>query len=268
MFNLLDWLQNRDVLAAWLFLFGAVFGSFGNVVIYRLPKGENIAWPGSRCQSCLKAIPWYHNIPILSWFLLRGKCAKCKAPYSFRYPFVELLMGVLFACAGARFGFTITLAEALIFIFAVVCASFIDIDHMILPDKFTLSGIVIGLVGAALNPDRSFMDALYGVLMGGGFLWAVAYLYFVFRGREGMGGGDIKLLGWIGAVLGWKAVPVVILASSILGACVGIALAIKAKGGMNKAIPFGPYLAGAALLYLLLDGQRLSDWYLAMHGLQ
>ncbi len=177
-------------------------------------------------------------------------------------------MGALFAWAGWTFGLSPTLVEALIFIFCTVCASFIDIDHMILPDKFTLSGIVIGLIGAALNPDRHFMDALYGVLMGGGFLWAVAYLYYVFRGREGMGGGDIKLLGWIGAVLGWKAVPVVILASSVLGAIVGILLALKARGGMNKAIPFGPYLAGAALLYLLCDGQRLSDWYLSMHGLQ
>ncbi|MEK7358112.1 MAG: A24 family peptidase, partial [Bdellovibrionota bacterium] len=204
--------------------------------------------------------------PIFAWFWLKGKCANCKAPYSFRYPLVELLMAVLFAGAAWRLGASWTLIEAFLFIFGVVCACFIDLDHMILPDKFTLSGIVIGLIGAALNPERSFLDAVYGVLAGGGFLWAVAYLYYVFRGREGMGGGDIKLLGWIGAVLGWKAVPLVILSSSILGSIVGLALASRTKDGMQYAIPFGPYLGGAALLYLLFDGSRFAEWYLSMHG--
>jgi leader peptidase (prepilin peptidase)/N-methyltransferase len=122
-------------------------------------------------------------------------------------------------------------------------------------------------VGAALNPEREFLPALYGVLMGGGFLWAVAYLYYALRGRDGMGGGDIKLLAWIGAVLGWKAIPVVILVSSLLGALIGIILALRTKDGLKQAIPFGPYLAGAALLYLLFDGASWADWYLALHGL-
>lgn len=257
------------VLPSILFVFGTLFGSFANVVIYRLPRGESVVFPGSFCRSCKTSIRWYHNIPIYSWFVLRGKCAACGARYSFRYPFVEFLMGALFAAAGAVIGWQWTLIEALPFIFGLVTCSFIDLDHMILPDKFTLSGIVIGLTGAALNPDRSFLDALYGVVMGGGFLWAVAYLYFVFRGHEGMGGGDIKLLAWIGAVLGWQAIPVVILVSSVIGSIVGVALALRTKGGMKMkhAIPFGPYLAGAALLYLLLDGERLSGWYLALHGL-
>lgn len=250
-----------------LFLFGAIFGSFANVVIYRMPRGESVAFPSSHCQNCKAPIRWYHNVPILAWFWLRGRCAKCEAKFSFRYPFVELLMGVLFAAAGNAFGPSWTLVEALIFIFGLVTVSFIDIDHMILPDKFTLSGIVIGLLGAALNPEREFLSALYGVLMGGGFLWAVAYLYYVFRNREGMGGGDIKLLAWIGAVLGWQSVPVVILVSSLLGSLIGIALALKNRGGMKTAIPFGPYLALAALLYLLLDGSRWSEWYLQLHGL-
>ena len=249
------------------FIFGAILGSFANVVIYRLPLGKSIVRPGSACMSCGKSVRWYNNVPILAWFWLRGRCANCKAPYSFRYPFVEFLMGALFAAGVYRFGLSWTLIEALLFIFAVVTASFIDLDHMILPDKFTLSGIVIGLVGAALNPDRSFLDAVYGVLAGGGFLWAVAYLYYVFRGREGMGGGDIKLLGWIGAVLGWKAIPIVILASSLTGSIVGIILASRTKDGMSHAIPFGPYLAASALAYMLADGARLADWYLAMHGL-
>lgn len=256
-----------EVLALWLFPLGAVFGSFANVVIYRMPRGESVAFPGSHCQSCKTPIRWYNNVPILAWFWLRGKCAHCGARFSIRYPLVELIMAILFAAAGYAFGFQWTLVEALIFIFSVVTASFIDIDHMILPDKFTLTGIAIGLIGAALNPERSFMDAFYGVLLGAGFLWAVAYLYYVFRHREGMGGGDIKLLGWIGALLGWKAIPIVILLSSVIGSVVGVVLALRTKGGMQQPIPFGPYLAGAALLYLLLNGPRWSEWYLSLHGL-
>ncbi len=256
-----------------LFVLGALIGSFANVVIYRLPRGENIAWPGSHCQSCSASISWYHNVPILAWFWLRGKCAKCGAKYSFRYPFVELLMAVLFLLAGYRLGpvtlevFPWTLVEALIFITCALICSFIDLDHMILPDVFTLSGIVIGLIGSLLNPDRNFWDAVIGVLAGGGALWAVGYLYLALRNREGMGGGDVKLLAWIGAVLGWKAIPIVILLSSVLGSILGIAIAIRTKDGMNKPIPFGPYLAGAAILYILLGGNQWSDWYLSLHGL-
>jgi leader peptidase (prepilin peptidase) / N-methyltransferase len=248
------------------FVFGAMFGSFANVVIYRMPLGKSVVRPGSACGSCGTPIKWYNNVPIFAWFWLRGRCAKCGAAYSFRYPLVELSMALLFTAAAWRFGFSWTLIEALIFIFMVVTASFIDLDHMILPDKFTLTGIAIGLAGAALNPERDFLEALYGVLAGGGFLWAVAYLYFVFRGREGMGGGDIKLLAWIGAVMGWQAVPLVILSSSLLGSVIGLALAARTKDGMQNAIPFGPYLAGAALAYLLCDGSRVAEWYLSMHG--
>jgi leader peptidase (prepilin peptidase) / N-methyltransferase len=250
-----------------LFVFGAAFGSFANVVIYRMPKGESVAFPSSFCRSCNTTIKWYNNIPIVSWFFLRGKCAKCGAKYSFRYPAVELLMGVLFAMAGYAVGFNWTLLESLIFIFCVTTASFIDLDLMILPDKFTLSGIVIGLLGAWLNPERAFLPALIGAAAGFAFLYAIAYLYIVFRDREGMGGGDIKLIAWIGAVLGWKSIPFVILVSSILGSVIGIALATRTKGGMTQAIPFGPFLAGAALIYLLFDGAGLANWYLALHGL-
>lgn len=263
-----DALTSQPIFEILLFIFGALLGSFGNVVIYRMPLGQNIAWPGSHCFSCKKPVAWYNNVPIFAWFWLRGKCANCKAPFSFRYPFVEFLMAVLFALAGYCLGPSWYLLEALIFIFMVVCASFIDLDHMILPDKFTLTGIVLGLIGAALNPEREFLPALYGVLLGGGFLWSIAYLYYALRGREGMGGGDIKLLAWIGAILGWKAVPIVILLSSVIGAIVGIILAIRTKDGMALAIPFGPYLSGAALVYLLANGVQWADWYLAMHGLQ
>jgi leader peptidase (prepilin peptidase) / N-methyltransferase len=245
------------------FIFGAIFGSFANVVIYRLPKGESISFPGSHCYSCKKPVRWFHNIPIFSWFLLKGKCADCKAPFSFRYPLVEFLMGLVFYLAFYFYGWNWQLLEILIFLFGLVTVSFIDLDHYILPDVFTLSGIVIGLVGALLNPERSFLDALLGVLIGGGFLWAIAYFYFVFRKEEGMGGGDIKLLAWMGAVLGWKAIPFVIITSSVVGSLGGIWVALKQKKGMKAAIPFGPYLALGAVAYLF-GGQEIASWYLKL----
>lgn len=243
------------------FVFGLLFGSFANVVIWRLPLEQNLAWPGSRCPKCSTPISWFDNIPVVSWLLLRGMCRACRAPISFRYPLVELIMGGLFAGMVYKYGLNWLTAEYLIFCFGLVVVSFIDLDHMILPDEFTISGIVIGLLGAALNPSREWMPALWGVLMGGGFLWAVAYVYLALRQQEGMGGGDVKLLAWIGAVLGWQAIPFVILVSSLLGSVVGLVAARKSGAGLKASIPFGPYLAVAALLYLF-GGARLGIWYL------
>lgn len=176
-------------------------------------------------------------------------------------------MATLFLIAGYVLGPTPTLLESLPFIFALVTSSVIDLDHYLLPDKFTLSGIVIGLVGALLNPDRSFQAAALGVLLGGGFLWAIAYLYYAARNREGLGGGDIKLLAWIGAVLGWQAIPFVILFASVTGAVIGVVMAMRSKEGFNKPIPFGPFLAAGALLFQLGFGSSWTRWYLELHGL-
>jgi leader peptidase (prepilin peptidase)/N-methyltransferase len=178
---------------------------------------------------------------------------------------VEFITALLFGFAAWRFGLSWTLVEALAFCFALVCCIFIDYDHYLLPDIFTLSGILIGLMGAWINPDRSFWDALIGVFIGGGFLWAIAYFYLVFRGREGLGGGDIKMLAWIGAVLGWKAIPFVVLASSLTGAVFGAAVSLRSAEGMSKPIPFGPFLAIAALVYMLLGGESWVQWYLDLH---
>ncbi|MFV8256161.1 prepilin peptidase [Bdellovibrio bacteriovorus] len=245
------------------FVLGAIFGSFGNVVIYRLPREESVVKPRSYCYSCKTQIKWYDNIPILSWFILRGKCRKCQAKFSFRYPLVEIIMAVLFALSYHYAGLTWTLLEYLIFIFGLVVCTFIDLDHMILPDEFTLSGIVIGLIGAALNPQREFLDALFGVLMGGGFLWGMAYVYYMFTKNEGMGGGDIKLLAWIGAIVGWKAIPFVIMTSAIVGSVIGLIAARKQKAGLKTVIPFGPYLALGAVIYLF-GGEAIALWYLGL----
>ncbi len=262
-------------------LVGACFGSFANVVIYRLPAGLSVVRPGSYCWACNTPIKLRHNLPVIGWFFLRGRCANCKTKYSFRYPAVEILMAVLFGFAFYKIGWNWSLFEALILIFGLVTVSFIDFDHERLPDKFTLPGIVIGLIGALLNPERDFLTAVYGVLLGGGFLWAIAYLYELIRQQEGMGGGDIKLLAWIGAVLGWKSVPFIILVASISGSIVGVGAMLLSKKSKTETgsqdhvaaepeafrIPFGPFLSTAALIYLLLDGEKVIAWYLDLHKL-
>ncbi|MBX2988812.1 MAG: prepilin peptidase [Bdellovibrionaceae bacterium] len=245
---------------AFFFVFGALWGSFANVVIHRMPLEKSVVKPRSHCGSCGKTVPWHDNIPIASWFLLRGRCRHCGASFSFRYPVVEFLTAVLFAACFALDGWSWILVEHLVFVWALVACSFIDLDHMILPDEFTLSGIIIGLIGALLIPERSFWDALGGVLLGGGFLWFMAWLYYSLTGVEGMGGGDIKLLAWIGAVLGMRAVPYVIVVSAVLGSVIGLALAWKQKQGLKTVIPYGPYLALAAVSYLF-GGQTLAREY-------
>lgn len=244
-------------------LYGLLLGSFANVVIYRLPKGESVVRPRSRCPKCGTQVAWYDNIPVLSWILLKAKCRKCAAPISWRYPLVELITGGLFAAIVWRYGISWLTLEYLIFAWSLVVVSFIDIDLMILPDVFTLSGIVIGLAGALLNPEREFWPAFAGVLMGGGFLWLIAYLYLLLRKQEGMGGGDIKLLAWIGAILGWTAIPFVILVASIVGSVLGLGLALNSKAGLKSVIPFGPYLAFAAIVYIL-GGEDVGRWYISL----
>jgi leader peptidase (prepilin peptidase) / N-methyltransferase len=237
-------------LAVFFFLIGACFGSFANVVIFRMPLDLSVVAPRSFCPTCKTTIPWFDNIPIVSWFVLRGRCRKCKTAFSFRYPLTEFLMASLFCAVFVQYGLSWLTLEYLIFVFGLVTASMIDFDHMILPDEFTLTGILLGLLGAAFNPEREFWPALSGVLVGGGFLWAVAAIYSALRKQEGMGGGDIKLIAWIGAVLGWTAVPFVILFASLTGTLVGLLVMLKRKSDLQTAIPFGPYLALGALAYM------------------
>lgn len=244
------------------FVIGSCMGSFGNVLIYRLPLGESVLGR-SRCQNCKKTVAWYNNIPLFSYFLLRGSCSSCKFKFSFRYVVVEFITAVLFSLVILKYGLTWLSLEYLIFVFALVTASFIDIDHMILPDEITLGGLCIGIIGAAVNIERSFFEAFLGFLLGGGALWLVAYIYYVFTGREGLGGGDIKLLAWIGAILGWKAIPFVILSSSILGSVVGFAISNGRKNKLKTMIPFGPFLAIGAILYLL-GLKSVGVWYLQL----
>lgn len=173
------------------------------------------------------------------------------------------MMGGFFAIIIYQYGMTWLTLEYLILIFGLLVGAFIDFDHMILPDEITLGGLVIGLIGAAINPERDFLEAVFGVLFGGGILWSVAYIYFIFTGREGLGGGDIKLLAWLGALLGWRAIPFVILSSSILGSIVGLIISKRNKSGMQTMIPFGPFLALGAVLYIL-GLKSVGIWYLQL----
>lgn len=264
--NLLELADFKVVISFIGFIFGAVFGSFANVVIYRFPLGESLLFEicgRSRCNKCKKNILWRYNVPLFSYFFLKGRCSFCGEPFSIRYPLVEFIMASLFALVLYQYGVSWTSFEYLILVFGLVTASFIDYDHMILPDEITLGGLLIGLIGAALNPERDFVEAFLGVLFGGGILWVVAYIYFVFTGREGLGGGDIKLLAWLGALLGWKAIPFIILSSSVLGSIVGITLSKKNKSGLKTMIPFGPFLALGAVLYIF-GLKSVGIWYIQL----
>jgi len=244
------------------FIFGLVIGSFLNVCIHRLPASQSIVHPRSRCPQCGHLIRVYDNIPVLSYLLLRGRCRDCGARISLRYPVVELLSGAFAAMALARFGlgWQALLMYALIAAFLVI--TFIDLDHRIIPDVITLPGIPIGLA-ASFGPGMiSPLEALLGILAGGGSLFLVAWGYQLVTQREGMGGGDIKLLAMIGAFIGWKGVLLTIFIASLTGTLAGMALIFRRRGDMKLAVPFGPFLAVGAIAYLFM-GPELISWYLA-----
>lgn len=231
------------------FIFGAVVGSFLNVCIYRLPDKTSIIKPLSRCPHCEKPIRFYDNIPIISFFILKGKCRDCGGKISWRYPLVELLTGILALLLFLKFGLSLKFLAAFVFAAALVVITFIDLDHKIIPDIITLPGIPIFLLAGIFIMKVPWPEALIGVLVGGGVLFAIAFVYEALTKREGMGGGDIKLLGMIGGFFGWKALIFILLASSLTGALIGIAAMIIKKQDMKYALPFGPFLAAAAIAY-------------------
>lgn len=243
---------------------GAIVGSFLNVVIYRVPReGESLVWPGSRCTTCHAAIAWYDNIPILSWFILRGRCRRCSARFSFRYPAVEILGAVWFVAVYWRFGLTPITLVYFVFGASLIAVTFIDIDHRIIPNVISLPGILVGLIVMPLVLDdtvRALVSRLIGVLAGGGFLLATALLYFLLRKSEGMGLGDVKLLAMIGAFLGWPAIIFTVFLASLLGAAYGIVLMVFRGGGRRTAFAFGPALAVSALLYVFVGSAVMYLW--------
>ena len=245
------------------FVIGAVIGSFLNVCIHRLPAGESVVYPPSHCPGCGVRIRSRDNIPLLSYVLLRGRCRSCGAAISLRYPVVEALSGALLVLLLYRFGLSPALGVYAAFVAALIVVSFIDLDHQIIPDVISLPGIVVGLVASALGQGPPLLDSLLGALVGGGMLYAVAVGYHAFTGREGMGGGDIKLLAMIGAFLGWRGVLLSLIIGSFTGAVVGISLILVRRTDSRVPIPFGPFLALGAVCSLAF-GDRLIAWYLQM----
>jgi len=243
------------------FIFGICIGSFLNVCIFRLPEGRSIVHPASACMACARPIRWYDNIPVLSYILLRGRCRRCGSRFSVRYPLVELMTGLLAAALCRRFGCSFEAGVYFVFAAALTVVTFIDIDHRIIPDIITLPGIPLGLAAAFGPTQLGWPDALFGILCGGGSLLAVAWLYRLMTGKEGMGGGDIKLLAMIGAFVGWKGVLLTIFTASAVGTFTGLLLMVRLKKNMKLAIPFGPFLAIGAMLHLFF-GEAIIAWYL------
>jgi len=265
-------------------IFGLAIGSFLNVVIHRLPKmlerqwraefaelegrepaatapPYNLAVPRSECPKCGHRISALENIPLVSYLALRGRCSACKAPISPRYFVVELVTGLLTGFVAWRYGFTLTTAAVLLFVWAMLALAFIDLDTFYLPDDITLpllwAGLLVNLAATFVELPSAVIGAAGGYLA----LWLVFWAYKFATGKEGMGFGDFKLLAAIGAWLGWKMLPVVILLSSLVGALVGISLIVFARHGRNVPIPFGPYLALAGLVAMFW-GDALVNYYL------
>ena len=255
-------MHDNDVLAQLLIvgLFGALIGSFLNVCIYRLPRHESIAWPGSHCPACSHAIAWYDNIPILSYLILAGQCRHCGVRIPFHYPAVEALnslgyMGILWVFGP---GWEAMVYGALYSSLLVVAGT--DISHKIIPNVVTFPGILIGLISAATILPLGLVNGLLGLLVGGGILWVLAWASPYLFGKEGMGGGDIKLLAMIGAFLGWKPAVMTIMVGSFLGSLVGVTLIAAKVIRREDYIPFGPFLVCGALVALFF-GQSILGWY-------
>ncbi len=248
------------ILGFWIFAVGAAVGSFLNVCIVRLPKGASLIKPGSHCPHCQSAIRFYDNIPLLSYLILRGKCRRCKTRISPRYFLVEGLSGLMALALFRTFGLSPELGVYFIFFSALLAVIFIDLDTLTIPDVITLPGIVAGVAASFLLPRFNVWQSLLGLLVGGGVLLLVAVGYRIFRKREGMGGGDIKLLAMIGAFLGLPGVLYTLFASSLAGSLAGLLLMFKDKSGGGTRIPFGPFLALGAMSYVFW-GPALIQWY-------
>ena len=233
-----------------IFVVGAVVGSFLNVCIFRLPAEASIVKPRSQCPHCHHPVRNCDNIPLISFIILRGKCRDCGGNISWRYPLVELITALLALLLFLKFSLTLSFLIFFIFTAVLIVITFIDLDHQIIPDILTVPGIPIFCLAAIFLLKIPWLEALLGLLIGGGILFMIAFVYELISKREGMGGGDIKLLAMIGGFFGWKSVMFILLFSSFSGAIVGITTMIIKKQDMKYAVPFGPFLSAAAVAYL------------------
>jgi leader peptidase (prepilin peptidase)/N-methyltransferase len=280
------------VLPLFALVLGLMIGSFLNVVIYRLPlmmeadwrmqchefldlpvpsaaKNAfavfNLAKPSSHCPHCKHALGAGENVPVLSYLLQRGKCKHCKAPISARYPIMETVTGLLSMLVAIKFGFVWLTLAALVLTWALIALTMIDVDHQLLPDDITLPLLWLGLLVNTQGLLVPLQSAVWGAIGGYGLLWSVYWLFKLVTGKEGMGFGDFKLLGALGAWLGWQALPQIILLSSLVGAVVGISLIVIKGRDKNIPIPFGPYLAAAGFIALIW-GESITAAFFAWAG--
>ena len=241
------------------FASGAVVGSFLNVLVYRLPREISIVkTPPSSCPACSTPIKWFDNIPLVSWMILRGRCRRCQALISIRYPLVELTAGLLAVVAVARWGVSVTGFEVLVFAWVSLALGLIDLDYQSLPNVLTYPSIVFGLVFSWLGGYTWWLDALAGTLVGALLPTLVIVIYKLMRGIEGMGWGDVKYLAAIGAVVGLRGVVGVLVVASIMGALVGLALIASGRGSGKTALPFGTFLALAVIMWLYAPASWLA----------
>ncbi len=280
------WLPTQHMLElSWVTLLGLLVGSFLNVLIYRLPVMMERAWardcaaltdvplpqeerfnlllPRSRCGRCGHTLSWYENIPVVSFLALRGRCVACKTALAWRYPLVELTCAALFAYCAQRWGISPAGGAWALFGCLLLASALIDWDTTYLPDDLTLPMLWLGLLSASLGYSGvGLNDALWGAVAGYGSLWSVFWVFKLLTGKDGMGYGDFKLFAALGAWFGWIALVPLILAASCSGAVVG--LAMRWRGGLREGgvVPFGPFLAGAGAMAMVLEPRLLAHWVL------
>ena len=249
-------------------LFGLIIGSFLNVCIYRLPRDMSIIHPPSTCPQCGKRIQFYDNIPVISYILLRGKCRTCHNPIPLQYPVVELLSGLLSVGIFLKYGFSLQYMVFFIFCDALLLISFIDLQHKIIPDILSVPGALLGLLLAVfkINPQVTWWDSLIGIVGGTGFFYLIAFLFLWLRKKEGMGMGDVKLLAMIGAWMGWRPLPFIILIASLSGTLIGGGTLFLSRKKFDENIPFGPFLVIGALVFFFFEPKILALWYGLMAG--
>jgi len=254
------------------FALGAIVGSFLNVVIHRYPREESIVFPASHCPHCNAPIRWHDNIPLISYAVLRARCRACRMPISPRYPLVELANALFYLALFLHTGPTIGFPLVAAIVSLTIVLIYVDAEIQILPDVIDLPGIAVGIAIGALGLGASYttlilssslVDALLGALFGASVLLAIIGIYWLVRRLEGMGQGDVKMLAMIGATLGWRSIPGVLLLASIAGALIGVPLALRSGRGMQLPLPFGVFL-GLAALAVLFFGPTLSSWYLSL----
>jgi leader peptidase (prepilin peptidase)/N-methyltransferase len=244
-------------------IFGLAVGSFLNVCIYRLPRRQSLASPPSRCPACGRPLRWYHNIPVVSWMALGGRCGHCQAPISIQYPVIELVTALVWVLIVWMTPVGWLLASRLVLATALIVLFMIDLEHQLLPNVITLPGILVGFAFSVVAPPGP-VNSLVGIALGGGVLYAIAAAYFVLRKEEGMGMGDVKMLAMVGAFLGWRAVLLTLVLSSFAGAVIGLVMMGLQKGDMRYALPFGTFLAVGTLITMLF-GDALVAWYLGFY---